>query len=331
MTDKRILIENDSNKRVKALRRIDLNLFVVFATIYEYRSLTTAAHHLGLTQPAVSHSLARLRDALNDKLFVRKGSQSIPTPFAQSIIDDVHTSLDLIRSGPLGLKEFHPETASVEFRISMDPATEALVLPELVQRMNRMAPGVVLSSMRVQRKSVEAELGRGDLDLAIDVDFPFGNEIKRQSVVKESPVVVGRRNGNLSSILTQDEYLRSKHIVVTSRRGGIGLDDYVLAKMGFRRDIAVRCSSLMVGLQIAENTDNLLSLGLGQLLGISPAHELQVFDFPFDVPQVESILFWHQNFDSEPSNIWLRKQVADVLKLRHPSFHYPGPEGARQQ
>jgi DNA-binding transcriptional LysR family regulator len=329
MADKRITIENDSNDRVKALRRIDLNLFVVFATIYEYRSLTISAHHLGVTQPAVSHSLARLRDALNDKLFVRKGSQSIPTPFAQSIIDDVRTSLDLIRSGPLGLKEFHPETASAEFRISMDAATEALVLPELVQRINRMAPGIVLSSMRVQRKSVEAELGRGDLDLAIDVDFPFGNEIKRHSVVRDRPVVVGRRNGNRSSTLTQEEYLRSKHIVVTSRRGGIGLDDYVLAKLGFRRDIAVRCSSLMVGLQIAENTDNLLSLGLGQLLGISPEHELQVFDFPFEVPDVESLLFWHENFDTEPSNMWLRKQVADVLELRHPSFDCRRHQGAR--
>jgi DNA-binding transcriptional LysR family regulator len=321
MTDRRVPLEDDSNDRIKAFRRIDLNLFVVFATIYEYRSLTTAAHHLGLTQPAVSHSLARLRESLNDKLFVRKGSQSIPTPFAQSIIDDVHTSLELIRSGPLGLKQFHPESATAEFRISMDPATEALVLPELVQRINKVAPGIVLSSMRVQRKNVEVELGRGDLDLAVDVDFPFGQEIKRQSVVHDSPVVVGRRNSNLSSILTQEEYLQSKHIVVTSRRGGIGLDDYVLAKLGFRRDIAVRCSSLMVGLQIAENTDNLLSLGLGQLLGISPKHELQVFDFPFEVPRVEGILFWHENFDTEPSNIWLRHQVAEVLKHKYPTNH----------
>jgi DNA-binding transcriptional LysR family regulator len=320
MTEKKsenIKLGVDTNDRVRAFRRIDLNLFVVFATIYEYRSLTTASYHLGLTQPAVSHSLARLREALNDRLFVRKGGVSVPTPFAHAIIDDVHKALEIIRSGPLGQQVFDPSTSTKNFRISMDSAMEAFLLPDLIQRMSRIAPGITITSTRVQRRDVETELARSDLSMALDIDFPFGQEIKRRTLGNDFPIVVGRKgNPLLKNGLSREAFLEGKHVIVTTRKAGVALDDYELAKQGYQRKITVRCSTLMVGLQIVANTDYLMSLGQEQLGVISPDDRLQVFDYPFEIPNVKTMLFWHENVNEEPGNVWMRELISKTLQQK---------------
>lgn len=302
------------NQYVRAFRRVDLNLFIVFSTIYEYRSLTIASRHLGLTQPAVSRSLARLRETLGDKLFVRKGGESVPTPFSHAIIEDVRKALELFRSGPLGEQVFDPSSSTAHFRVSMDSAMEAFVLQELVEHLSREAPGVTLTSTRIQRRNVETDLARGDLSLAIDVDFPFGQEIRRKPISREDSVVVVRKGNPLTSEgMTQRGFFESQHVVVTSRTAGVAVYDFELARIGHRRNVAVRCTNLRVGLQIVQTTDYMLSLGRKQLEAMPFIPELEVFDFPFPLPEIDTVLYWHESLDSEPGNVWIRGLISDIL------------------
>lgn len=308
-------LEVPINEYVRAFRRVDLNLFVVFSTIYEYRSLTIASRHLGLTQPAVSRSLARLRETLGDKLFVRKGGESVPTPFSHAVIDDVREALELFRSGPLGEQAFDPSSSNAHFRVSMDAAMEAFVLQELVERLSREAPGITLTSTRIRRRNVETDLARGDLSLAIDVDFPFGHEVRRALLSREDSVVVVRKgNPNISAGMTERAFLESQHVVVTSRRAGLAIYDYELARLGHRRNVAVRCTNLRIGLQIVQTTDFMLSLGRKQLEAMPNIADLEVFDFPFPMPEVDTFLYWHESLDSEPGNVWVRNLIGDILE-----------------
>ena len=122
------------------LSKVDLNLFIVFDAIYTEANLTRAGQIIGITQPAVSNALARLRETFNDPLFVRTAQGMVPTPMAQNIISSVRSALALLRVSVQESRTFTPLQANKTFRISMTDLTEAVILPPLFQRLRRQAP-----------------------------------------------------------------------------------------------------------------------------------------------------------------------------------------------
>ncbi|MFK7733997.1 MAG: LysR family transcriptional regulator [Pseudomonadales bacterium] len=299
---------------LSAFRRLDLNLFVVFASIYEHGSLTAAGKAMGLTQPAVSHALARLRDSLNDDLFIRSGRSVVPTPFARRIIDDVHLALDRLRAGPLGEHRFDPLSSEARFRLSMTAGMEIFILPGLLKRMSTEAPNVFVSTTRVPHQQIELELMRGELSLAIDFDIPLNVEARRMALGHDELVTVARKNNPLiADGLDQDTYLMARHVTVNTLRSAGGVEDYELARLGLSRKIVARTATITSALRTAATTDYLVTLGRRQLNAIEPNHELAVFDFPFSAPRLEAVMFWHESFDKDPGNIWLRGMIADLF------------------
>lgn len=126
------------------LSKVDLNLFIVFDAIYTEANLTRAGQIVGITQPAVSNALARLRETFNDPLFVRTAQGMVPTPMAQNIIGPVRNALSLLRVSVQESRIFNPQQAAKTYRISMTDLTEAVILPLLFQRLRRLAPTVVI-------------------------------------------------------------------------------------------------------------------------------------------------------------------------------------------
>ena len=115
----------------------DLNLFVVFDVIYTERNLTKAGEVLGITQPAVSNALSRLRKNFNDELFVRTSKGMLPTPVAQNMVKDIRQALDLIRNSISESESFNPKTAQITFRISIGDTSEYRLLPELIKNISK--------------------------------------------------------------------------------------------------------------------------------------------------------------------------------------------------
>ena len=143
------------------LSKVDLNLFIVFDAIYTEANLTRAGQIVGITQPAVSNALSRLRETFNDPLFVRTAQGMVPTPMAQNIIGPVRNALALLRTSVQESRIFNPQQANKTFRISMTDLTEAVILPPLFQRLRRLAPAVLIESFLCKRRETTKELAAG--------------------------------------------------------------------------------------------------------------------------------------------------------------------------
>ena len=145
------------------LSKVDLNLFIVFDAIYTEANLTRAGQIVGITQPAVSNALARLRETFNDPLFVRTAQGMVPTPMAQNIIGPVRNALSLLRVSVQESRIFNPLQAVKTYRISMTDLTEAVILPPLFQRLRRLAPTAIIESFLSKRRETTKELAAGRL------------------------------------------------------------------------------------------------------------------------------------------------------------------------
>ena len=139
------------------LSKVDLNLFIVFDAIYTEANLTRAGQIVGITQPAVSNALSRLRETFNDPLFLRTAQGMVPTPMAQNIIGPVRNALQLLRVSVQESRVFSPKEANKTYRISMTDLSEEMLLPTLFQRLRRQAPGVQIESFLSRRRETTKE------------------------------------------------------------------------------------------------------------------------------------------------------------------------------
>ena len=304
-------------KKRPSLRNMDLNLFLVFEAIYREGNLTRAGKRLGLSQPAVSHAIGRLRHALGDELFVRRRGGVNPTPFSRSIIEDVSSALGQLRSSVSGEPQFDPLNSNAVFYISMSLGFEAGIMPALHKSLAKNAPNITVNSARLERRSFESELAKGEINIAIDVAGPVGPDIMGQRLWVDPRIVVSRPDHPIvSNGLTAKSYLASDHVVVSSRKRGGALEDFDLAKKGKKRHVKIRCGSLSAGLEIVAATDCLLTLGKHQLDIFSSNHNLHIHEYPFPDKEIEILMYWHQDSAKDPGNVWLRELVTTCASTR---------------
>ncbi len=218
------------------LSQVDLNLFVVLEAVYRESNLTRAGQQLNLTQPAISHALKRLRDLLQDPLFVRQGPHMVPTPFTRNIIEQVRQALHILEVNLSASRNFVPEHTRRNFHLALWEYAEALILPDLLRRLTYAAPGMSVTTSRVKRRDLETELASGSVDLAIDIPLTMSDRIRHKWLLNE-PFVVVARPGHpaMTDKLDLDTYLSQRHIQVSSRRHGPSLIDIELSRRGLRR------------------------------------------------------------------------------------------------
>jgi DNA-binding transcriptional LysR family regulator len=304
------------------LSQVDLNLFVVLEAIYREGNLTRAGVQLNLTQPAISHALKRLRDLLQDPLFVRQGPHMVPTPFTRSMIDQVRQALQILEVNLSESRNFVPENTRRNFHLSLWEYAEALILPHLLWRLARAAPGMSISTSRVKRRDLETELANGSVDLAIDIPMTISDRIRQKRLLNE-PFVVMAREGHpaIAGKLDLDTYLAQRHIQVSSRRHGPSLIDVELGRRGLRRQVFLRSQHNLPACMVVSKTDMLLTLPErhAQLMNIGFTN--QSYPFPLQVPRLEAHLYWHESVENDPANRWLREEIENVLRpeLRAPA------------
>jgi DNA-binding transcriptional LysR family regulator len=302
------------------LSQVDLNLFVVLDAIYREGNITRAGHQLNLTQPAISHALKRLRDLLKDPLFVRRGAHMVPTPFTRNMIDQVRQALQILEVNLRESHKFDPTHTRRNFHISLWEYVGSLMLPTLLQRLEREAPEMSITTSRVKRRDLEAELASGSLDLAIDVPMTTSEPIHQERLLGE-PFVVMARTGHpgISRTLDLDTYLALPHVLVSSRRYGPSLIDVELSRLGFRRRIALRCQHNFAACRVVRETDLLLTLSQGHAQILNAGLGNRVYPFPVKTAQLEAQMYWHESVANDSANRWLRQQIKSVLSPQ------PGP------
>lgn len=295
------------------LNQVDLNLFVVFETIYAKRNLTRAAEVLCISQPAVSNALLRMRKTFNDQLFVSTPQGMVPTPVAENIVGRVGEALRLLNASVQEADLFLPINSQRVFRVSMNDLTEALLLPVLGEMLQRQAPGIRIESYFISRRDVPRELAAGALDLAIDTPLIDAPQLCHGPLMSERYVCMLRRGHPLADqTLSLENYLGLGHIHVSSRREGLGHVDAALNKLGKPRKIQMRVQHYMVAPLIAMRTDLALTVPLGMAQG----YDTIQLELPFELPALESHLYWHRSADQDQANVWLRDKLLQLALMQ---------------
>ena len=297
------------------LSDIDLNLFVVFDAIYTEGNLTRAGEIIGITQPAVSNSLSRLRNLFDNPLFVRTAEGMVPTPVAQNIIGSVRQALGLIRSSVQESESFDPKISDKRFRASMTDLNLAIILPQLFAIIKRESPRVAVDCYQVHRRDMNIELASGNLDLAIDIPLTPDPQIKQTALFSHPYVCVINQNHDLvNDKLDLDTYLKLQHIHISSRRGGLGHVDLTLGKMGKKRNIVLRTQHYLSTPELVGSTNFALTVPKIFADVLSDTTPIRYLDLPFDVPHLESFLYWHESTDKDQANVWMREKIINSYK-----------------
>lgn len=295
--------------------KVDLNLYLVLDAIHREGSITRAAVSLNLTQPAVSHALARLRDVYGDPLFTRTVNRMVPTPLARAIMQPVRDALAGLQHTLSGPASFDPATNRKQIVLGMRDIVETVLLPELVPLLEQRAPLTQVASVRVARRDMETELGSGRLDLAFDVLLPVGPAIAHTKLMEGRFVVVScKRHPLLRGGLTLEKYLQLRHVVVSSRRSGPTVEDFELSRLGLHREIGMRCQNFFVAWKTVASSRMLLTVPESHARGDLFQQNLKVWPMPVELPPLAVHMYWHENLQDDPANRWLRERVLELLR-----------------
>ncbi len=303
------------------LSRIDLNLLVVFDAVFTAGSITSACRQLNLSQPAVSHALARLRDVFGEPLFERQGRGIVPTPLARSIAGPVRAALGAMERTFEQAARFEPSSTERHFRIGLREALEPSVLPELSQAICAAGPHLSLASARHDRPRLEADLAAGEFDVAFDVLLPVADRVPHERVLTDRLVVVARKDHPRLRRMkrtgwTLDAYLELEHVQVSSRRRGPSLEDVALQSLGRTRRIRLRCQSHAAACRATVSTDLVVTLPETYARHVLERATTQVVALPLEGISLETYMYWPTNAASDAANRWLRDQVRTALRSR---------------
>lgn len=295
-----------------ATNRLDLNLLHVFDTIYREGSLTRAAQALHLTQPAVSHSLARLREHFNDPLFTRQGNQMVATPLARRFAETMRPGLTQIQSAVNQFHAFDPSHQHKTFALGLRDILESTFLPQLMLNLGPY-PEVEVISQRIARRDMETQLASGKLDFAVDVLLPVSNQTAHELLRRDQLVVIaGEHYPGLDGGLSMDAYLQARHVLVSSRTEGPGIEDFELSRLGVHRRIALRCQHYYAACRVAETSDLLVTMPETYARMIEQQAKVRVLPLPTDMPPLNVHLYWHKAYEKEPALLWFREQLHQV-------------------
>ena len=292
------------------ISRVDLNLFIVFEAIYTEGTVTRASQQLNLTQPAISHALNRLRS-----MFVRQGNSMVSTPLARSIIEPVRQALRGLEMALTDNGKFDPSLATKQFNLALRDVLESTVLPPLLESITRQAPEINLAAIQVERRELVSELAAGTLDVAIDMLLPLPPEIRRQQISRDTTVVLARKGHPVvQRALDLEQYLQAEHILASSRRKGMGLEDFELSRLGLQRRIRLRCQHYFAACRVVSQTDLLLTMPEAYARIVNQQFDNQILPLPLTMPSWDVYLYWHQNLENDPANRWLREQVMQAFR-----------------
>jgi DNA-binding transcriptional LysR family regulator len=313
-----MLIENVAAERppmatpAVRLSAIDLNLLVVFDAVMQERSVTRAGQRLGLSQPAMSHALARLRHMLKDDLFIRSPKGMLPTPRAEQIALPVRAALDGLQHS-LEPPQFDASTATRNFRVAVDNYAAAVLVGPLAARITKIAPEVTLEFLPSGTLDIFDLLDRGELDLAIGHFAEQGERFLRQQMLQDEFVAVLRKNhpAATASKLSIEKFSTLPHLEISSVHHATDFIDTALARRKLRRRIALRAPFLSAAqILVASDMVSVFPRRIAEeLVRYRP---LVIRSLSHPSPIIETAMVWARRLDNQPAHRWLRDTVRTV-------------------
>jgi DNA-binding transcriptional LysR family regulator len=296
------------------LQDIDLNLLVLFNQLLVERRVSKVAENLGITQPAVSNALARLRKLLGDELFLRTPSGMEPTPYADQLAESVTYALGMIHSALNQRSTFDPSTSSRSFTVGMTDIGEIYFLPPLMEKLRRDAPGVSLSTVRNTAVNLKDEMEAGKVDLAIGLLPQLKGGFFQRRLFRQRYVCLFRQGHKLDKKkISLADFSSAQHLVVISPGTGHGKVDELLKRSGIDRDVRLTVPHFVGVGHILQSSDLVATVPERLAQRLVEPFGLTAVAHPAKLPEVAINVFWHAKFHKAPANQWLRSLVFDTF------------------
>ena len=296
---------------LRNLSRVDLNLLHIFVAIYQESSVTRAAEALNLTQPAVSNSMARLRDLFGDPLFVRAGAGVAPTPLANRLIGPVREAMSMLERAFGEHEAFDPLTSRRILRFSMADFAEALLLAPLIGEISRLGSPMEVENYFVADRELQSKLASGELDFAIE-SHPLREPNLRRSLLLQDEFVCVLRRGHpaLAGAFALDDYLRLDHLHISNRPRNSNMVDGALSALKQRRRVGARIEHCLGAGPILEASNLCLTIPRVFVQRYLAGDAFVTLERPFPMMPLRTWLFWHPATEESPAHRWARETLA---------------------
>ncbi len=296
------------------LHGIDLNLLVAFDALMAERSVTKAGVRIGRTQPAMSAALSRLRALLKDELFIRGPNGLQPTARALDLSEPLGRALAEIQRTLDFTQDFEPSVSTVTFTLGLSDHPTFVLLPRLIEALNRLAPNV---SLRVRHFSARDDaitmLDAGEADVVIGVPATPTGRILTAPLFEERFVSIVRRGHPAADRpLDLEAFLDLPHLLVSPENDRFGHVDVVLAKRGLARHLALTLPNMYAAPLLIARSGMIATVMGGVVEASGHAPDLAILEPPIELAPVPFILHWHRRNDLHPAQRWLRECITGL-------------------
>ena len=295
--------------------RYDLNLLPIFVALMEERSVTRAAGRLGMTQPALSNALARLRTTLQDPLFIRARYGVEPTPVALELAPTIAEALARIDDAVLGQQEFDPAQAERLLTIAPNGYAEFVLAPALAARLGAAAPGIRLRLTPYGNDLVETGVVSGTTALALGrIVDPPDNLVVHPLMEDGFACVVRAGHPTVGAALSRAQFERLRHVnVLPPGRLRAGLFE-ALDRQDLRREVAVSVTNFLAVPEIVAVTDHCATLPRLVCRRLAGDARLRIVPAPVDLGTFPVEMAWHVRYRHDPAHRWLRSLIGEVAR-----------------
>ncbi|WP_077049347.1 LysR substrate-binding domain-containing protein [Pseudomonas sp. KK4] len=293
--------------------RYDLNLLPVFVALMEERSVTRAALRLGITQPALSNALNRLRDTLQDPLFIRERYGIKPTQFAEEIAPVIAETLATLDGVLAGRQHFDPATATRQFNIAANSYVEIVLMPSIIARLRQLAPGVKMSLIPFGYDLAETGVISGTTDMVLGrIVEPPDNLIIQHLMDDGLACVVRADHPDIDRSMSREQYEALRHVnIQPPGRLRAGLFQ-VLDRQGLRRELAISVTHFLAVPEIIAVTDYCATLPRLICNQIAKDSRLKVVEAPVDLGTFPVEIAWHVRYRNDPAHRWFRQLLVET-------------------
>jgi DNA-binding transcriptional LysR family regulator len=308
------------------LRRLDLNLLLVFDALVRHRSVTLAADELAMSASALSHALARLRDALSDELFVRVGNEMRPTAAAEGMMGPIGDALGLLQAGLAPARRFDPTDSDRTFVFAATDYTAFAILPAFIASMQQVAPKLRFKVVYSRGRESAEELASGRIDFSLGYEedalpLPAGVE-SADWFSDEYVVIASTQHPTIKRKLSLEQYAAARHVVVTPWSDTRGSIDRVLQQLGVVREVAVQLPTVLAAPFIIAHSDLLMTVPRHAAQILQDAAPVTLFATPFEMPRYTLKIYQNTRHAGTPAHRWLREQLLSTVpksKRRRPA------------
>ncbi|ARV71594.1 LysR family transcriptional regulator CalR [Vibrio campbellii] len=308
MLDKKDAMSAIASYRMEStLRGVDLNLLTVFDAVMQEQNITRAAHNLGMSQPAVSNAVARLKVMFNDELFMRQGRGIQPTQRARQLFGPIRQALQLIRN-ELPSSVFQPESSTRLFKLAICSPCDMRFAPRIMANINEQAPSVQLHLDAEFDRLLSERMRYQEIDFVIDYARFDDQGFSSTEIFKDELVVIASKtHPRIQGGVSAEQLINEKHAKLSRVHGQRSFSEQAYRELDCQA--AYEGSSLSNLLYVVSQSELITIAPRWMAENAVNSDRLQILDFPFENKEISGYLSWHESSEKDKGHIWLRDQL----------------------